>query len=507
MTDNAELVVKVRADASSLSSEMKKAESTVTGSAKRMEAGVASLTTSLRGLVPALGVASVIGFAKQASLAADRLNDLSQRTGVAATTLSALELPLKQSGSSVDEFASSINRMNNAIGEAANSGNTKAFDDIGLSVSSLMSMSPEEQFNAIAGALAKITNQAEFTNKGMAIFGRQFASIAPTIRETNGALDDFVKKQQEAGQAFSQAELDMVNNFWDNYEAGIKKAEVALIRFINMLGGLTPSNLLFEAQIGSEAFRAGLSEEQRKNLMQSVSRTKPATVDSITFQKPAAIGAGSASKGSSTPYEMTAGDINFLNTAALAAENKTKAEKDAAEATKKATEATERFNEVITQKLSAGLTDAIFSANNAGDAFKRMAMSIAQSIFEQSVARPLSTGIMDAFSNSNIGSSIGSFFGDNLPSFDVGSNNIPNDMIAKVHKGEMIIPAQQANQIRNGGMGGVTVMQNFTINAGVSAEVRNQVAQAAPIIAKAAKDAVFSEIQSGGRGAKIVGVR
>jgi hypothetical protein len=37
----------------------------------------------------------------------------------------------------------------------------------------------------------------------------------------------------------------------------------------------------------------------------------------------------------------------------------------------------------------------------------------------------------------------------NLPGLDTGAYNIPRDMAAIVHKGEMIIPADQANQIRN----------------------------------------------------------
>jgi len=36
-----------------------------------------------------------------------------------------------------------------------------------------------------------------------------------------------------------------------------------------------------------------------------------------------------------------------------------------------------------------------------------------------------------------------------LPKFDVGAYNVPRDMAAIVHKGEMIVPADQANQIRN----------------------------------------------------------
>jgi hypothetical protein len=38
-----------------------------------------------------------------------------------------------------------------------------------------------------------------------------------------------------------------------------------------------------------------------------------------------------------------------------------------------------------------------------------------------------------------------------LPSFDTGAWSLPSDMVARVHKGEMIVPAQQAEQMRQGG--------------------------------------------------------
>jgi len=50
-----------------------------------------------------------------------------------------------------------------------------------------------------------------------------------------------------------------------------------------------------------------------------------------------------------------------------------------------------------------------------------------------------------------------------LPSFDVGTNFVPNDMIAQIHKGERIIPASQNNNTMDGST------YNITINAGSNA--------------------------------------
>jgi molybdenum-dependent DNA-binding transcriptional regulator ModE len=493
MTDLAELVVRIRADASALERELKKAGSVTTREVGGMDKALTSLKRQFVGLLPAITVAGVVAFAKNATLAADRLNDLSARTGVAATTLSAFSLPLKQSGSSVEEFASSLNRMNNAIGEAANNDTAaQNFTAIGLSIQDLMAMSPEQQFEAIAKALNEIDNQAEFTNKGMAIFGRQFSSIAPLIRETNGEMDTFIKRQQELGVAFTESDLKLVDDFWDAMEGRIAQAEVAIVRFINNIVNLRSKMREIESdtQIYHAARNAGMSVEQARAMRDKVSTTRPQTVDSITFRTP-------------TRTSTTASTTETVERAAKAQQDYNAHIEAYQREAEKADRATEELSNTLKSKLSGSLTDAIFDAENAGDAFLRLGDSIARSIFERAVAQPLSNGIVDAIG----GSGIGSFFSDLLPSFDVGSYNVPNDMMANIHKGEMIVPAKQAEQIRQGGTGGVTVVQNLSFNDSVRGAARDEIMRAAPAIAAAAKDSIFQAIQQGGSASKIVGVR
>jgi tape measure domain-containing protein len=61
----------------------------------------------------------------------------------------------------------------------------------------------------------------------------------------------------------------------------------------------------------------------------------------------------------------------------------------------------------------------------------------------------------------NIFDGIGSFFGDLLPSFDVGTPYVQKDMVAKIHKGERILTAQENRAFSAGTMGASIYM---TIN-------------------------------------------
>jgi hypothetical protein len=65
-----------------------------------------------------------------------------------------------------------------------------------------------------------------------------------------------------------------------------------------------------------------------------------------------------------------------------------------------------------------------------------------------------------------------------LMSFDVGTEHVPQDMIAQIHKGEMIVPAYDAERIRNGGLGQrpLQVTNNFALSGPVSRETQSQIA-------------------------------
>jgi len=62
-------------------------------------------------------------------------------------------------------------------------------------------------------------------------------------------------------------------------------------------------------------------------------------------------------------------------------------------------------------------------------------------------------------------SALGSIVGSVISSFAVGADNIPHDMVAQIHKGEMIIPAAGAEAIRQGKLGGGGHTVNMNIHA------------------------------------------
>lgn len=193
-----------------------------------------------KNIVGAFAVDKVIDFTKSVLESANSIYIMSERVGVAASTLSALNIPLKQNGSSIEEFAGSLRFMNRNI-EEAEQGNTKligVFNDLGLSVTKLKSLSPEQQFYDIASALGKVTDQGKFTNDVMSLFGRNGIALAPIIKENNGDLAEMVIHTKELGEALTDKDIDKVHQFDDAWTSFIEHIKTGTVQAVVNVHGL-----------------------------------------------------------------------------------------------------------------------------------------------------------------------------------------------------------------------------------------------------------------------------
>jgi hypothetical protein len=240
MTDVGDLTVRIKADTSSLQAEMKSAEAAVVETASGMESALEALKDQFMELVPAISIAALAEFSKGALEAADDLYIMAQRTGIAAETLSALSIPLKQNGSSVDEFSASMKFMSRNI-ELASQGNQELiakFDDLGLSVTQLKTLSPQDQFLAISMALGQVTDQGRLTADTMGLFGRAGEGLIPIIKETNGNLQEFIDTQKQLGNTLTNDEVAKVHEYEDSWIQFIEHLKIKVVEGITAFDDL-----------------------------------------------------------------------------------------------------------------------------------------------------------------------------------------------------------------------------------------------------------------------------
>ena len=162
---------------------------------------------------------SAVSYAKSVANAVDATQDLANRTGIGVEALQSLQVAAKLSG--VDDITVAFDKLTVAIGKAAESGDTGAFDRLGLNFEQLRSMSPEEQFRAIAAAISALPGEAERAAAAVAIFGKSGAQLVPFLSNL-GAIEERAKKlgivlseQQVGNIAGMNDALDLVSKTFD----------------------------------------------------------------------------------------------------------------------------------------------------------------------------------------------------------------------------------------------------------------------------------------------------
>lgn len=165
-------------------------------------AGLAILgaTSAMAGFTAAMGGA--IKLLRDQSEIAEQLQNLSVRTGVAASTLSGLQLAFKEAGVAQESLGSGLKFLNRAISE----------NDPALKALGITAHNAEEAFFQLADALAASKDPAADTEVAMKLLGRAGTELTPIMKRGGEELKTFVDRAKATGAVLSD----------DTYKALIK---------------------------------------------------------------------------------------------------------------------------------------------------------------------------------------------------------------------------------------------------------------------------------------------
>lgn len=204
---------------------LKSAKGQLLGFAK----GAAVVGAAITSAAVAAGAVAVRGFLSLG----DTLDKMSQRTGFSVEALSELKHAAELSGTSLETVEKGVRGMQRGLLDAERGLSTAVdnLDDLGLSLSELKGLSPEQQFELIASRVAGISDPSQRAAVAMKVFGKAGAELLPLLNSGPDGMARMRKEAQDLGltmsgdAATSAAKLnDMFSTLW----ATLKQVAVAV---------------------------------------------------------------------------------------------------------------------------------------------------------------------------------------------------------------------------------------------------------------------------------------
>ena len=156
-----------------------------------------------------------------------QLADASARTGVAASTLSALGFAAKQTGVDLGSLEAGMKGMAKFTGAVA-SGNQQAASTLkalGVSAGAFMAASPEQRLGMIADGLAKVNDPGLKAALAMKALGRSGVELLPMLEGGSVGLAEFIAEAERLGIVVGDdqvAAADALGDAWDTLMAQAK---------------------------------------------------------------------------------------------------------------------------------------------------------------------------------------------------------------------------------------------------------------------------------------------
>jgi hypothetical protein len=170
-----------------------------------------SAAGSLRSLV-----AIEIGTRLASAFASAAKSAVSYANGLRATIDETAKLA-KRTGIGVEALQGGLQKLSVTLGDAANGSATaqKAFANIGLSVDDLMGMAPEDQFRAVAAAIAAIPDPAARAAAAVDLFGRTGVELLPLFASN---LAEVEARAERLGIVLSQDQTAAIEEMNDSLD-------------------------------------------------------------------------------------------------------------------------------------------------------------------------------------------------------------------------------------------------------------------------------------------------
>lgn len=181
--------------------------------------GLTSIGTKIAG-IGAAGLTGLGAAVKSFADSGDELGKMALRTGMSVKALSELRYAASQSGASIDDVEKAAKRMAVVLHDAATGSASAAASlaEVGLSIDDLAGMSPDEQFNTIAMALAKVEDASTKAALAQKLFGKSGTMLLPLFSEGEKGMAALREEAAKLGVTMEQEDADAATNLGDAFD-------------------------------------------------------------------------------------------------------------------------------------------------------------------------------------------------------------------------------------------------------------------------------------------------
>lgn len=223
-----QLAVRLTAETGDFRRKLDSAQQSV-GRLGREMRGAINAAAKYGAAIAGVGVAVGTKLVAQQLKAVDALAKTSDKLGIATQDLAAMRHAAELTGVSANTLDMALQRMTRRVAEAGiGTGEAKdALIELGINAQNLARLSPDKQFQAIAGAMENVATQGDRVRLAMKLFDSEGVSLVNTLALGEQGLKDMREEADRLGISVSRLEA-----------AQIEAANDALTRAGAVMGGV-----------------------------------------------------------------------------------------------------------------------------------------------------------------------------------------------------------------------------------------------------------------------------
>lgn len=212
------ILLRIGADVSSLRKELTSGSSSVNAFTKEIDLSKNAMLKYAGVIAAGLGLAALT---REAVQFADEVRRVADVTGLSTDEVQRLQFIASQTGVSLDSLSGTISKMSKTLvsGDEGAKKAAEAIADLGLNVQQVLALSPADQFQTIAEAIAGLPSPAQQSAAAMEIFGKSGAEALPMIKAMAEQGAELSAQFDAIGGPASQAAIDQVDKLGDSAAA------------------------------------------------------------------------------------------------------------------------------------------------------------------------------------------------------------------------------------------------------------------------------------------------